>query len=275
MPQFAANLSFLFTEWAFLDRFAAAADAGFRAVEFQFPYPFPPDEIARRLASNHLTPALFNFPPGDFAAGDRGLAALPERAAEFRASVALALKYVETIGAPRLHLMSGVADPGDPAARAAYADSLRHAVDVLGPRGVDVLIEPLNTRDNPGYFMRDFRLAAALIGELALPRLKLQFDIYHRQILHGDVLIGLEAMLPMIGHVQIASVPDRHEPGTGELNDDLVLRRLDALGYAGFVGCEYRPAGSTPAGLGWFDAWRKRMEGGGGLKSTRGEETHE
>jgi hydroxypyruvate isomerase len=268
MPRFCANLTFMFTEWEFLDRFAAAADSGFRAVEFLFPYAFPADEIARRLAANHLTPALFNFPPGDFAAGDRGLAALPDRAPEYRASVTRALEYAEVIGVERLHVMSGVAEPSDPVARATYIASLRHAVDVLGARGLDVLIEPLNTRDNPGYFLRDFNVAAALVSELVLPRLKLQYDIYHRQIIHGDVLVSLEAMLPIIAHIQTASVPGRHEPGTGELNDDHVFRRLDALGYSGFVGCEYRPATTTPAGLAWFDAWRKRAESGGGLKST-------
>jgi hydroxypyruvate isomerase len=149
--------------------------------------------------------------------------------------------------------------------------SMRHAAQTFAAEGIDTLIEPLNTRDNPGYFLTDFELARQLIGELGAPRLKLQYDIYHRQILHGDVLTSLAAMMPIIGHVQIASVPDRHEPGTGELDDDLVLRRLDALGYSGYVGCEYRPAGTTPAGLGWFDAWRKRMESGGGFKSTRGE----
>lgn len=258
MPKFAANLSLMFTEWSFLDRFAAAADAGFDAVEFQFPYPHGADEIAGRLAARGQTCVLFNLPPGDLAAGDRGLAALPERAEEFRASVARARDYARVVGAPRLHLMAGVADPRDPRARAAYADALRHAVDVLGPEGVDVLIEPLNARDNPGYFLADFDAAASWIGELARERLKLQYDIYHRQILHGDVLASLEAMLPIVGHVQTASVPGRNEPMTGELNDEMIFERLDALGYAGYVGCEYRPAAGTLAGLGWFGRSRDK-----------------
>ena len=256
MPKFAANLSMMFNEWEFLDRFGAAADAGFRAVEYLFPYAFEPDAIAARLESHGLTQALFNLPPGNWEAGDRGLAALPERAADFRASVATALRYAEATGVKRLHVMSGNADSNDPKARSAYEDSLRYAVGVIGARGVDVVVEPINRRDMPAFFLNDFNYAAELIGRLGLPGLKLQYDIYHRQILHGDVVKSLEALMPIIGHVQIASVPMRHEPGTGELNDDFVFRRLDELGYAGFIGCEYRPAGKTLDGLTWWDAWR-------------------
>ena len=256
MPKFAANLTMMFNEWEFLDRFAAAADAGFRAVEFLFPYAWEPDEIAKRLASHSLTQALFNLPPGAWEAGERGLAALPERAADFRNSVATALRYAAATGVERLHVMSGNADSNDPKARSAYEDSLRYAVDKIGAEGLDVVIEPINRRDMPAFFLNDFGYAAELIGRLGLPRLKLQYDIYHRQILHGDVVKSLEAMMPIIGHVQIASVPARNEPGTGELNDDFVFRRLDDLGYAGFVGCEYRPAGKTLDGLSWWTARR-------------------
>jgi hydroxypyruvate isomerase len=256
MPKFAANLTMMFNEWEFLDRFAAAADAGFRAVEFLFPYAWEPDEIAKRLASHGLTPALFNLPPGAWEAGERGLAALPERAADFRNSVATALRYAAATGVQRLHVMSGNADSNDLKARAAYEDSLRYAVDQIGAQGLDVVIEPINRRDMPAFFLNDFGYAAELIGRLGLPRLKLQYDIYHRQILHGDIVKSLEAMMPIIGHVQTASVPARNEPGTGELNDDFVFRRLDDLGYAGFVGCEYRPAGKTLDGLSWWTARR-------------------
>ena len=242
MPKFAANLSMMFTEWGFLDRFAAAAGAGFTAVEYLFPYAFEPDEIGTRLANNGLTQALFNLPAGNFDAGERGLAALPERAAEFRSSVATALRYAEATGVKRLHVMSGNADSNDPKARAAYEDAIRYAVEHIGAQGLDVVIEPINRRDMPKFFLNDFGYAAELIGRLGLPRLKLQYDIYHRQILHGDVVKSLEAMMPIIGHVQTASVPGRNEPGTGELNDDFVFRRLDELGYDGWVGCEYRPA---------------------------------
>ena len=256
MPKFAANLTMMFNEWEFLDRFAAAADAGFRAVEFLFPYAWEPDDIAERLTSHGLTQALFNLPPGAWEAGERGLAALPERAADFRNSVATALRYAAATGVERLHVMSGNADSNDPKARAAYEDSLRYAVDEIGAQGLDVVIEPINRRDMPAFFLNDFGYAAELIGRLGLPRLKLQYDIYHRQILHGDVVKSLEAMMPIIGHVQVASVPARNEPGTGELNDDYVFRRLDDLGYAGYVGCEYRPAGKTLDGLSWWTARR-------------------
>ena len=252
MPKFAANLSMMFNEWDFLDRFAAAADAGFTAVEFLFPYAYPADEIARRLDSADLVQALFNLPPGDWDKGERGLACRPERAADFRASVETALPYARATGVKRLHLMSGHGDRSDAQQLAAYKAAIRHACAAAAPLGIDILIEPINGRDMPGYFLNDFAFAADLIGELGLPNLKLQFDIYHRQILHGDVTKGLEALLPITGHVQVASVPRRNEPGTGELDDARLFRHLDALGYDGYVGCEYRPADGTLAGLGWF-----------------------
>ena len=255
MPRFAANLTMMFTEHSFMDRFAAAAAAGFDAVEFLFPYAHPPQEIAAQLQAHGLTQALINLAPGDWDAGDRGLAALPDRRAEFRASVATALTYAAATGVGRVHVMSGRANRADPSAVAAYRDALADLCDRAGAAGLDVLIEPINARDMPGYFLNDFRFAADLIADLGLPNLKLQFDIYHRQILHGDVLTGLRDLMPIIGHVQIAAVPDRHEPGTGELDDVRVLRALDALDYTGFVGCEYRPAGDTVAGLGWLRAF--------------------
>lgn len=254
MPRFAANLSMMFQEHAFLDRFEAAAAAGFAAVEFLFPYAFPASEIARKLAANGLTQALFNLAPGNWEAGERGLAALPGRRAGFRASVGQALEYAGATGARRLHVMSGIARRGESGAEAAYRDALRFACDEAGPMGIDILIEPINPRDMPGYFLDDFDYAADLIAELGLPNLKLQFDIYHRQIMRGDVIKGLEAMIAIIGHVQIASVPARNEPGTGELDDGRILRRLDELGYGGFVGCEYRPLAGTIEGLGWRTA---------------------
>lgn len=254
MPKFAANLSFMFNEWPFLDRFAAAADAGFKAVEFLFPYEYQAEHIALLLQKHGLTQALFNLPPGDFAAGDRGLAALPERAQEFRAALALALRYAEATGAKRLHAMSGAADRHDPAHARAFEDSLRLACDAAGKQGVEIMIEPINPRDMPGYFLNDFPYAVELIKRLGRPNLKLQYDIYHRQILHGDVLKSLESLMPIIGHIQVASVPERHEPGSGELDDARVFAAIDALGYQGYIGCEYRPAAGTLAGLGWMKA---------------------
>ena len=251
MARFAANLSMMFTEWDFLDRFAAAADAGFTAVEFLFPYAFKPEEIASRLAGNKLTQALFNLPPGNWDLGDRGLAALALRAGELRASLAFARPYVEATQVRRVHLMAGIANPQDAACRSAYCDSLKHACESFAPLGADILIEPINARDMPGYFLNDFNVARDLIQSLKLPNLRLQYDIYHRQIIHGDVMKSLEAFLPVIGHIQIASVPGRHEPGTGELDDRRIFKHLYAIGYDGFIGCEYRPANGTLAGLTW------------------------
>lgn len=252
MPKFAANLSMMFNEWDFLDRFAAAADAGFEAVEFLFPYHYSPEVIAHHLTRHRLTQALFNLPPGNWEAGERGLAALPQRREEFRASLAMALHYAEATSVKRLHLMSGLASRDDPAALASYKEALVFACETVVPLGIDILIEPINGRDMPSYLMNDFHFAAALITEMGLPNLRLQFDIYHRQILHGDVMKGLESLLPMIGHIQIASIPNRNEPGTGELDDGRIFRHLDSLGYDGYVGCEYRPAAETSGGLAWM-----------------------
>ena len=256
MPRFAANLTMMFNEWPFLDRFQAAADAGFDAVEFLFPYEFPPDVVAEKLVGNKLTPALFNGPPGDWEKGERGFAALPQRRAELEASIDKALVYVKATGVGRLHVMAGIARADDPAAQAAFESAVLFASDRVQDAGIDIVLEPINPRDVPGYFLNNFDVAANLIRKLARPNVKLQFDIYHRQIIHGDVIKGLEAMMPIIGHIQTASVPLRNEPGTGELDDARVFRELDRLGYQGFVGCEYRPAGKTLDGLTWFSGRR-------------------
>ncbi|GJE15430.1 2-oxo-tetronate isomerase [Methylobacterium marchantiae] len=257
MPRFAANLTLLFTEHAFLDRFEAAARAGFDAVEFLFPYAHPPEAIAVRLAANGLDLVLFNMPPGDWAAGERGLAALPGRFDAMAAGVETALAHARATGCPRLHLMAGLADRHDDRAREAYRRSLRHAAGRLAEHGLDLLIEPINRRSMPGYFLDDVDAAADFVTDLrgeGLSNLKLQFDLFHCQILHGDVTTRLARLLPLIGHVQTASVPARHEPGTGEVNDAFVFAELDRLGYAGTVGCEYNPRGRTEDGLGWLDA---------------------
>ncbi|MGP8124111.1 MAG: 2-oxo-tetronate isomerase [Xanthobacteraceae bacterium] len=261
MPRFAANLTMMFNEWPFLDRFAAAADAGFDAVEFLFPYAFPPDAIAERLARHRLTQALFNCPPGDWDNGERGFAALPQCRAEFEASIETALVYARATGVRRLHLMAGIAPSQDPQAMAAFESAVLFACDRAHASNLDILLEPINARDVPGYFLNNFDVAAALIRRLARPNLKLQFDIYHRQIIHGDVIRGLEAMMPIIGHIQVASVPERHEPGTGELDEARIFGVLDRLGYDGFVGCEYRPSGKTLDGLVWLRAISARAAG--------------
>ena len=263
MPVFAANLTMMFNEHAFLDRFAAAAQAGFTAVEYLFPYEHAPEAIAKALADNGLTQALFNLPPGDWAAGERGLAALPDRFDDFCAGVETALVYAEASGVKQLHMMAGLADKADPQARDAYERAVRHAAERLAEKGLTLLLEPINARDMPGYFLNDFNWCAAFIARLALPNLALQFDIYHRQIIHGDVIKGMEALFPLIRHVQIASVPLRHEPDSGELNDSRLFATLDSLGYAGFIGCEYRPRGKTLAGLGWFKPYQEKLNARG------------
>ncbi|MGO9171503.1 MAG: 2-oxo-tetronate isomerase [Rhodomicrobium sp.] len=252
MPQFAANLTTMFNEWPFPERFGAAADAGFKAVEFLFPYDYPPGAIAGQLQRHSLTLALFNLPPGDWGSGERGLAALPSRFDELKASIDRALAYAEATGAKRLHLMAGLASRHDPAAEASYQRAVVYAAERLAGNGIDLLLEPINARDMPGYFLNDFAYAEGLIAGLGLPNVKLQFDIYHRQILHGDVTMALRAMLPIVGHVQIASVPSRQEPDGEELNYPYLFAELDRLGYDGFVGCEYNPRAGTLAGLGWF-----------------------
>ena len=257
MPNFAANLTMMFNEHAFLDRFAAAADAGFTAVEYLFPYDFSPDDIAAKLGHHGLTQALFNLPPGDWAKGERGLAALPDRFDEVKHGLARALPYIQATGVPRVHLMPGIADRHDRRASDAYKDSLRWCAEQLAHRGVELLIEPINSRDMPGFYLNDFGYAEDLIAELDLPNLKLQFDVYHRQIIHGDVTVALRRMAPIIGHVQIASIPSRNEPDGEELNYPFIFDELDRLGYDGFVGCEYRPRNGTLAGLGWFEPYRE------------------
>ncbi|HEY1736119.1 MAG TPA: 2-oxo-tetronate isomerase [Methylovirgula sp.] len=263
MPRFAANLSTLFREWSFLDRFDAAADAGFEAVEYLFPYAFAPDDLAARLVKNGLTQALFNLSPGNFEAGERGLAALPDRAEAFEASVAQALTYAQATGTKRLHMMAGLADPHDAAALKSYRRAIAFAAELLAKHEIDLLIEPINRRDMPGYFLSEFGLALRIIEELRLPNLKVQFDVYHRQILHGDVTFALRALLPRIGHVQIASVPSRHEPDGEELNYPFLFGELDRLGYAGFVGCEYFPRAGTLAGFGWFAPYARETKRAG------------
>lgn len=256
MPRFAANLTMMFNEVPFLERFGRAAAAGFEAVEFLFPYESPPEAVAEQLERHKLTAALFNLPPGDWAGGERGIAALPGREAEFRQGLETAKLYAQATRIRRIHLMAGLASADDPAAMARYEAAIRQAAAFFAPLGIDILLEPLNRRDVPGYLLGDFDNAIALINRLGLPNVKLQFDIYHCQILHGDIITRLRAAFPLIGHIQTASIPLRNEPGTGELNDAAIFAELDRLGYAGFIGCEYRPANGTEAGLGWFAPYR-------------------
>ena len=252
MPRFAANLTLLFNEVPFLDRFEAAAKAGFTSVEFLFPYEHPAEAIGERLKRNGLTQALFNLPPGNWDAGEKGFAALPDRFDDLKKSLDTALPYAKATGVRRLHLMAGLADRNDRRAVESFYKSLRWAAEFFAPHGVDIVLEPLNMRNTPNYFLNDFGFARDVIHELELPNLKLQFDIYHCQILHGDVTMRLREMMPIIGHTQIASIPSRNEPDGEELNYPFVFAELDRLGYGGFVGCEYNPRCKTTDGLGWF-----------------------
>jgi 2-dehydrotetronate isomerase len=252
MPRFAANLSMMFTEVPFLDRFEAAAKAGFTAVEFLFPYEFPAKEVGARLHGNGLTQALFNLPPGDWAAGEKGFAALPSRFDDLKKSLETALPYAQATGVKRLHLMAGIAERSDAKAVEQFYKSVAWASEFFAPHGLDVVIEPINPRNVPGYFLNNFIFARDLIKELRIPNLKLQFDIYHCQIIHGDVTMHLRDMMPMTGHIQIASIPSRNEPDGEELNYPYLFAELDRLGYKGFVGCEYNPRGKTTDGLAWF-----------------------
>ncbi len=256
MPKFAANLTMMFNEVPFPHRFAAAARAGFEAVEFLFPYEHTPAEVAGWLKENRLFNALFNMPPGDWAAGERGLASLPGREAEFRAGVATALEYAHALGTPCLHAMAGLlpTDADRATHRATYIDNLRHAARALAAHGITLLIEPINTRDMPGYFLSTQAEAHAIREAVGEPNLKVQMDFYHAQIMEGDIAMTLRKWFDHVGHIQIASVPARNEPDDGELNYRYLFRLLDELGYAGWVGCEYRPRGRTEDGLGWRKA---------------------
>jgi hydroxypyruvate isomerase len=252
MPRFAANLTMMFNEVPFLDRFDAAARAGFTAVEFLFPYDHPAEAIGERLHRNGLTQALFNLPPGNWDAGEKGFAALPARFADLQQSLRTALPYALATGVKRVHLMAGMASRGEPKAVDAFRKSVAAAAEFFAPHGLDVVIEPINPRNGPGYFLNDFTFARDLIVQAGIPNLKLQFDIYHCQIIHGDVTMRLREMMPSIGHIQIASIPSRNEPDGEELNYPFLFDELDRLGYGGFVGCEYNPRGKTSDGLGWF-----------------------
>jgi hydroxypyruvate isomerase len=258
MIRLAANLSTLFTELPFLDRFGAAADAGFRAVECQFPYEAPPEEVAARLASTGLRWVLFNAPPGDASKGERGIACLPGREAEFDAGIERAARYVETGACRRVHVMAGLLPEGADRARYLdqYVQSIGRAADRLAGLGVTVMIEPINTRvDVPGYLLDGTALALECIARASRPNIRLQYDVYHMQIMEGDLMRSITRLLPHIGHIQIADNPGRHEPGSGEIAFHRVLAHIDASGYDGHIGCEYLPAARTVAGLQWARAW--------------------
>ena len=256
MPKFAANLSMMFNEVPFLDRFAAAREAGFEAVEYLFPYDYEPEVVAGKLRDNHLENVVYNMPPGNWSAGERGIASIPGREDEFRAGVAKALAYAPALGVKRLHAMAGIPPAGaDPAAcRATLIENLKFAAAQLAPHNITLLLEAINTRDMPGFFVSTQADSFAVWAAVDAPNLKMQMDCYHMQIMEGDLAIKLTRYAPQCGHIQIAGVPERHEPDTGEVRYEYIFQLLDDIGYDGWIGCEYKP--SDPADSSTSFGWR-------------------
>ena len=265
MPQFAANLSMMYAEHPFLDRFGAAAADGFTAVEYLFPYAHTAQDLALRLQDHGLRQVLFNAPPGAFDAGERGIASLPGREDEFRRGfIEQALPYAQALKCPRIHVMAGLLPAGAERARhrAVYIANLAWAAEQAASAGLDVLIEPINRRDIPGYFLNRQDDAHETLADVGAANLKVQLDLYHCQIVEGDLAMKLRKYLPggRVGHIQVAGVPDRHEPDEGEVQFAYLFDLIDALGWQGHVGGEYRPRGATSAGLGWFQPYRSQQE---------------
>jgi hydroxypyruvate isomerase len=253
MPRFAANLTMLFTEHAFLDRFEAAAKAGFTAVEFLFPYAFEAEETKRKLDDNGLTLVLHNLPAGHWDAGERGIACHPDRVNEFRSGVERAIAYARVLGVRQLNCLAGKAPAGvaGELLRSTFVDNLRYAAAALKTAGLRLLIEPINTFDIPGFYLNRTTQAAAILVEVGADNLFIQYDLYHAQRMENELAATVQKYLPRIGHIQLADNPNRNEPGTGEMNYPFLFSHLDRIGYDGWIGCEYKPATTTEAGLGW------------------------
>ncbi len=254
MPRFAANLTLMFNEVEFLDRFDAAKANGFEAVEFLFPYAFEADQIAEKLEKNDLDLALFNLPPGDWENGDKGMSAIPGREQEFQDTVGVGLEYARAFGNKTVHMMAGINAEGVTTEQAfeTYVKNYQYCADAFAELGVNVIIEPLNTRDVPGYMISQNSGARAVIAAADRPNIGLQFDFYHVQIMGGDLATQFETHLDITKHVQIAGVPERFEPNVGEINYPYLFDLMDRVGYEGYVGCEYKPQNGTEAGLGWM-----------------------
>jgi hydroxypyruvate isomerase len=253
MPKFAANLTMLFTEVPFLDRFERAAQAGFKAVEFLFPYAYPAEEIRQRMDAHGLALVLHNLPAGDWDAGERGIACHPDRVAEFREGVAQAIGYAQALGVKQLNCLAGKAPPGvaDELLRATFVGNLRFAAAALKTAGLRLLIEPINTFDIPGFYLNRTTQAVLILDEVGADNAFVQYDIYHAQRMEGELAATVQNFLDRIGHIQLADSPGRHEPGTGEINYPFLFAHLDRIGYGGWIGCEYKPATTTEAGLDW------------------------
>jgi hydroxypyruvate isomerase len=261
MPQFAANLSMMFTELPFLDRFAAAAQADFKGVEYLLPYDFPAEVLLEQLHRHNLDSVLFNLPAGNWATGERGLACIPGREGEFRAGVAKAIEYATLLKTSRVHAMAGIIpqDATYKEVHATYLANIKYAAGELANHGITLLIEAINTRDIPGYYLNTQTQAHAILQEVGAANLMMQMDLYHMQIMEGDLAVKLRKYARDCGHVQIAGVPGRNEPDTGEIRYPYLFDLLDEIGYSGWVGCEYRPAGKTIEGLGWLNGRSSRI----------------
>jgi hydroxypyruvate isomerase len=260
VPRLAANLSLLYPQLEFLERFAAAARAGFRGVEYQFPYAWPKERVAERARAAGLEVVLHNIPAGDAARGDRGLACLPARVSEFREGVARAIEYARAAGCPRLNCLAGIAPP-DAAPELLFetlVENVRFAADRLKAAGLVLTLEPINTRTVPGFYLTNTRQALAVLDAAGAENAYLQYDLFHMQVMEGDLAKTLERLLPRIGHLQLADVPDRHQPGTGEINFAFLLAHIDRIGYRDWIGCEYNPLGDTDEGLAWARPWLRQ-----------------
>ena len=260
MPRFCANLTMLYNELDFLDRFEAAKRDGFEGVEYLFPYPYPKDELAERLKRHGLTQVLHNLPAGDWGKGDRGIACQPERQDEFKAGIEAAIRYATALGCQQVNCLAGVpAKDADPqAVHRTFVDNVRLAASELKKANIRLLIEPVNTRDIPGFWLNRSSQAEAILNEIGSDNLAIQYDFYHTQVMEGDLVNTFRRLKDRIAHVQIADNPGRNEPGTGEINYPFIFDVLDREGYQGWVGCEYKPAARTSQGLGWFAPYRSR-----------------
>ena len=257
MPRFAANLTMMFNEVPFLQRFGAAARAGFRGVEFLFPYDYPADAIKTELEQHDLAMVLFNMPAGNWTAGDRGLACDPASVQQVRDGVGTAIEYAKTLGCRQIHLMAGIRPRGvtEGDMYDTYVANVQFAARELARHDMTLLVEAINTRDMPGFYLTTSRQAFDLMDAIAAPNVRFQYDVYHMQIMEGDLATHLKTHRARIGHIQIADPPARNEPGTGEINYPFLFDWIDEIGYAGWIGCEYRPKGKTEDGLGWMKRW--------------------
>jgi len=254
MPKFAANLTMLFTEIDFLARFAAAARSGFTAVEYLFPYAYPKEQLAETLRKHGLTQVLHNLPAGDWERGERGIACHVDRIGEFQEGVERAIEYASALGCKQVNCLAGIApECVSPArTREVFVSNMKYAAPRLAGHGIKLLMEPINTFDIPGFFLNRSAQAVEIMAEVAEPNLYLQYDVYHMQMMEGNLAATIAANLARIAHIQVADVPGRHEPGTGEINYKFLFQHLDKIGYQGWVGCEYKPLAKTEDGLGWL-----------------------